>query len=179
MPRVFASRVIAARRASTSCRRGVRHARSRRPSRSRLCCQPSRNAPKHTSASTGRPGAKSTAINGRRRSSATPTRQSGNSRSRRSSPAMSMNCCDQSGSRSEKRRTGCAAESKRSSRRTWTSTIKTSAIPPSSRNNYARNFRSGPSVSSSTILPYHIPRRRSSYLCFPAPLASPRRCCAF
>ena len=49
----------------------------------------------------------------------------------------------------------------------------------SSRNNYARNFRSGPSVSSSTILPYHIPRRRSSYLCFPAPLASPRRCCAF
>ena len=93
-------------------------------------CQPSRNAPKHTFASTGRLGATNTAINGRRRSSATPTRRSENSPSRISSPATSMNCSGQSGSRSEKRRTGSAAESKRSSRRTPTSTIKTSEIPP-------------------------------------------------
>jgi hypothetical protein len=41
-------------------------ARMRKPSRSRPLCPPSRNVPKPTFASTGRPGARSIAINGRR-----------------------------------------------------------------------------------------------------------------
>ena len=56
-----------------------------------------------------------------------------------------------------------------------------SRLPQSGRahETTTRTSEAAQDVSSSTILPYHIPRRLSSYLCFPAPLASPRRCCAF
>ncbi|MEH2480571.1 hypothetical protein V1282_003928 [Nitrobacteraceae bacterium AZCC 2146] len=47
----------------------------------------------------------------------TPTRRSENSRSRRSSPATSTNCCGRSGLRSERRPIVSADGSKRSSRR--------------------------------------------------------------
>jgi hypothetical protein len=66
----------------------------------------------------------------------------------------------------------------------WPSSLKRYAYPTIGKLTIpeikpSHNFRSGPSVSCSTILPYHMPRRRSSCLCFPARLASPRRCCGF
>ena len=104
---------------------------------------PSRNAPKSTFASAGRPGARSIAISGRHRLNATLIRRSENSLSRRSSPATSTNCCGPFGLRSERQLIVSADGSKRSSRRTSMLTTPIFEIPPSSPNSSAARRRRG------------------------------------
>ena len=76
-------------------------------------------------------GARSIVINGRRRSNGTPTLLSETSTSWRLSPATSMNCSGQSGSRSERQLIVSVDGSKRSSRRTLMLTTPIFEILPS------------------------------------------------
>jgi hypothetical protein len=106
------SRVIAACPAWTTCRRGVLLARRRGRLLRRPYFQPSKNARRHISVSTGRPGARSIAISGHHPSSGMRTLPLGNSRSQRSNPATFMNCCARSGLRSGRPPTEYVAGSK-------------------------------------------------------------------
>ena len=178
MRRDFALRAIAAYLASTSCRRSERRARSEsrrdqgHPAPFEQCAET--YIREHWST-----WSKKHRINGRRRSNATPTRLSENSRSRRSSRATSTNCSGRSGLRSERRPIVSADGSKRSSRRTSTLTTPIFEIPPNSPNSCARNFQGGRSALCGIILRYPTPKHRSSWLTCPRQAASRLRCSAF